>query len=364
MSRLSYATYLKLDRLLDCQEPESVKAGTPAHDELLFIVTHQAYELWFKQILHEMDAVLGILRAPFVSDKDLGRALRYVERVIAIQGLLLDQVSVLETMTPLDFLDFRNLLTPSSGFQSAQFRALENKLGLKRTQRLAYNEASYEQSLEQRERAPVVKAETEPTLFDAVETWLARMPFVHFREFDFWREYRANVTRMLDEDQRTIEEKAQLSDAARRVQLEELGRARESFETVFDADKYEALRASGQRRLGYPAFLAALMIMLYRDEPILQNPFRLLNALVTIDENISLWRYRHALMVHRMIGIKIGTGGSSGVDYLKRTVDAHRVFLDFFNLSTYLIPRSMLPALPDELQRELGFRWHGSGDHA
>ncbi|HET9044718.1 MAG TPA: tryptophan 2,3-dioxygenase family protein, partial [Burkholderiales bacterium] len=70
------------------------------------------------------------------------------------------------------------------------------------------------------------------------------------------------------------------------------------------------------------------------------------------------WRYRHALMVQRMIGAKIGTGGSSGQDYLRRTVEAHRVFLDFFNLSTYLIPRSMLPALPSELREQLGFRWH------
>jgi tryptophan 2,3-dioxygenase len=121
---------------------------------------------------------------------------------------------------------------------------------------------------------------------------------------------------------------------------------------------YERLCAAGERRLSYDAFLAALMIMLYRDEPILQNPFRLLTALVAIDENLSLWRYRHALMVQRMIGAKIGTGGSSGQDYLRRTVEAHRVFLDFFNLSTYLIPRSLLPALPDGLREQLGFRWN------
>ena len=180
-----------------------------------------------------------------------------------------------------------------------------------------------------------------------VEAWLARMPFVQFREFDFWREYRANVTRMLDEDRATIT--AQLPDAARGAQLEELDRTRATFESVFDPGKYEALRAAGERRLSYPAFLAALMIMLYRDEPILQSPYRLLTALVEIDENLALWRYRHALMVERMIGAKIGTGGSSGHEYLRRTIEAHRVFLDFFNLSTYLIPRSLLPRLPAEL---------------
>jgi tryptophan 2,3-dioxygenase len=88
-------------------------------------------------------------------------------------------------------------------------------------------------------------------------------------------------------------------------------------------------------------------------------PFRVLTALVAIDEGLTLWRYRHALMVNRMIGSKIGTGGSSGQDYLKATVEAHRIFTDFFNLSTYLVPRSMLPRLPQELQRELGFH-HGN----
>jgi tryptophan 2,3-dioxygenase len=200
-----------------------------------------------------------------------------------------------------------------------------------------------------------------------VDAWLARMPFVEFRDgadparssasFDFWREYRTNVTRMLDEDRATIEGRAALAPAAQRAQLEELARTRRTFDSVFDPVAYEALRASGERRLRYPAFLAALMIMLYRDEPILQTPFRLLTALVEIDERLSLWRHRHALMVHRMIGAKIGTGGSSGQDYLRRTVAAHRVFLDLFNLSTFLIPRSLLPPLPAGLREQLGFRW-------
>jgi tryptophan 2,3-dioxygenase len=358
MSLLSYGKYLKLAELLACQSPESARHGAPAHDELLFIVTHQTYELWFKQVLHELDAVLAIMGAPSVEEKDVGRALHYLERVLRIQDVLLGQIDVLETMTPLDFLDFRNLLAPSSGFQSAQFRSLENKLGLRRTQRLRYNEADYEAALDAPDRAAVAAAERAPSLFDVVEAWLARTPFVRSDAFDFWREYRASVERMLETDRQIIEAKAQLSDGARRAQLEELARTRETFESVFDPARYEALRAAGQRRLAYDAFRSALMIMLYRDEPILQNPFRLLTALVTIDEKLSLWRYRHALMVHRMIGSKIGTGGSSGQDYLRRTVESHRVFLDLFNLSTYLIPRSLLPRLPPALREQLGFRWH------
>src|SRR5215468_7685623 len=228
MSRLTYGKYLKLKELLACQVLESAKAGRPAHDELLFIVTHQTYELWFKQVLHELGAARQIMGAEFVNERDVGRALHALERVIKIQGV--------------------------------QFRQLENTLGLKRTQRLRYHEADYEASLDAADRRAVGAAAQEPSLFDVVEAWLARMPFVQFREFDFWREYRANVTRMLDEDRATIT--AQLPDAARGAQLEELERTLATFESVFDPEKYEALRAAGERRLSYPAFLAALMIML------------------------------------------------------------------------------------------------------
>lgn len=359
MARISYSSYLKLPELLACQAPESTRSGRTAHDEMLFIVVHQTYELWFKQVLHELDATLAIFAHDFIPDRDLGRAFHYLERIVAVQGVLIDQISVLETMTPLDFLDFRDLLTPSSGFQSAQFRSIENKLGLQRATRLPYNEASYDQSLEASERPQALAAERATSLFEAVDRWLARTPFVRYRDFDFVRAYRANVAQMLEHDRQTIREKANLSEAAIAVQLAGIAAIAEGFDTIFDPERYEAARRRGERRLSYNAFFAALMISLYRDEPILQTPFRLITTLVDIDEKLSLWRYRHALMVNRMIGGKIGTGGSSGQDYLKRTVDAHRIFLDFFNLSTFLLPRSLLPKLPDELERELGFQWRG-----
>lgn len=358
---ISYGRYLQLTQLLACQAPESDKTDRPAHDELLFIIVHQTYELWFKQILHELDAVLAVMGGDFVRDRELGRAVHYLERIVTIQELLVDQISVLETMTPLDFMDFRHLLTPSSGFQSAQFRQIENTLGLARKARLRYNNETYERSLDDEERAPVERTERGPNLFALVERWLARTPFVRTREFDFFRVYRDNVLAMLAADRETIESKANLNDAAKAAQLAGLENIRAGFETVFDAARYEEVRARGERRLSYDAFLAALMISLYRDEPMLQTPFRLITLLIDIDEKLALWRYRHTLMVNRMIGGKIGTGGSSGQEYLKRTVEAHRVFGDFFDLSTFLIPRSMVPALPPELEGELGFGWRGSG---
>ena len=148
---VDYAQYLGLDQLLSSQHPKSVEYGRPAHDELLFIVIHQVYELWFKQVLHELDSVVALFRADSVDERNIGTAVARLQRVAIIQELMIDQMGVLETMTPLDFLDFRDMLTPASGFQSAQFRTIERTLGVKRDQ---------------------------PSLFDLVEKWLERTPFL------------------------------------------------------------------------------------------------------------------------------------------------------------------------------------------
>ena len=357
---LTYSSYLQLETLLDCQQLQSARGRKPAHDEMLFIITHQTYELWFKQVLHELDAVLAIMGQSIVPERELGQVLHYLERISATQRVLVEQIGILETMTPLDFLDFRDLLAPSSGFQSVQFRHIENKLGLERTQRVGYNAMPYEAALPAEARRKVKAAEGKVSLFTLLEQWLTRMPFLRFRDYDFWQAYRQNVQTMLAADRAAIERNELLSREAKAIQLRELDKTRENFDTVFDADRYQALVETGQRRLSYPAFVSALMISLYRDEPMFHTPFRVLTAVVAVDENLSLWRYRHALMVNRMIGSKIGTGGSSGQDYLQRTVEAHRIFTDYFNLSTYLVPRSMLPPLPQALQRELGFHWHAA----
>src|SRR3546814_100944 len=155
-----YGDYLQVDKLLSCQNRESERLGRPAHDEMLFIVIHQAYELWFKQILFELDAVQAIFARDPVRDREVGRATRALERVQAILKLLVHQVDVLETMTPLDFLDFRDLLYPASGFQSAQFRQIETRLGLRRKDRLAFDRQSFDQRLSEGDRQRVAAAET------------------------------------------------------------------------------------------------------------------------------------------------------------------------------------------------------------
>jgi len=116
-----YADYLKLHALLAAQQPESARHGRPAHDEMLFIIVHQTYELWFKQILHELDRIQTDFGGDVVEDEYLGRIVHGLDRINEILKLLIQQLEVLETMTPLDFLDFRDFLFPASGFQSTQF---------------------------------------------------------------------------------------------------------------------------------------------------------------------------------------------------------------------------------------------------
>jgi tryptophan 2,3-dioxygenase len=136
---IHYHNYLDLDKLLSAQNPRSVALGEPAHEEMLFIVVHQVYELWFKQIIHELESVIAMFDDDLVDERSVGEAVARLERVAEIQKLLIEQIRVMETMTPLDFLDFRNYLFPASGFQSFQFRLVETLFGLEEKQRLTYN---------------------------------------------------------------------------------------------------------------------------------------------------------------------------------------------------------------------------------
>ncbi len=355
---LYYWDYLQLDRLLDTQRLESERHGQPAHDELLFIIVHQAYELWFKQILWELDAVNATMSQPRIAEREMSQVVGRLERITEIQRVLLEQLPVLETMTPLDFLDFRDYLVPASGFQSVQFRLIENKLGVDPDHRLHINSQPYTAVLSPEHAAQIEAAAQEPSLLSHVEDWLERTPFLQWGSFDFWSEYRAAVQDMLSREEGIIRDDARLDDEGRAEQLASHQATVDTFETVFDGDRYEQLREQGERQLSHDAFVAALLITLYRDEPAFQMPHRLLTALVDIDEGFTAWRQRHALMVHRMIGSKIGTGGTTGHRYLQRAAEQHKVFRDLYDLATYCIPRNQLPTLPPEVARQLGFRFH------
>jgi tryptophan 2,3-dioxygenase len=350
--RCYYADYLRLDQLLALQAPESERLGRPAHDELLFIIVHQAYELWFKQILHELDRIQDDFAQEPMEDESLGRIVHALDRIEEILKLLVQQLDVLETMTPLDFLDFRDLLIPASGFQSVQFRAIEIRLGLKSEDRLLFADKPFEALLSAADRDRIRRAESEPKLIDQLDRWLARTPFVELSDYDFHSAYRRAVIDALTTDAQRVRASEAMSEARREAEAMAIDAALERFRAIFEPEPEKS-----PWRMSLAAVEAALFITVYRDEPVLQLPFRLLAALMDVEETLTLWRYRHSLMVRRMIGVKVGTGGSSGHDYLHRTAEQHQIFADLFGLSSYLIPRSALPRLPPAVKARMGFTY-------
>lgn len=355
-----YGDYLQLPKLLDSQLPLSRKfadnTNSECHDEMLFIVVHQVYELWFKQILHDLDSILGVFSKTYIPEVELSSIIQKLERIKKIQGLLIGQFDVLETMTPMDFLEFRDLLIPASGFQSVQFREIEIKLGLHTNDRMDVDREFFMGRLSESDRAHLTKVEESPTILKCLEGWLERIPYTNTEEFNFWAEYQKSIDGILKDDEEIIEKNsAHLSDKQKYMQLENLKTTRKTFDSLFNAKSHDELVKTNQRKLSQTAILHALFILLYRHESMLTLPFQLITALMDIDENFTTWRYRHALLAQRMLGTKIGTGGSSGHQYLKRAADNNRVFLDLFNLSTFLIPNSRLPKIPTEIKKRLSF---------
>jgi tryptophan 2,3-dioxygenase len=357
---MDYASYLKLEELLALQHLESARRGRPAHDEMLFIIIHQVYELWFKEIHHELDLVESSLSGPVLDDAMILRVVNALDRIVRVLRILIEQIDVLESMTPLDFLEFRDLLFPASGFQSEQFRRLEIRLGLPRAARVPFSKESFDAGLPEPARLRLAQTEARPTLLALVDSWLARTPFIAQGGFQFRETYRAALHSMLAEERRVLESHAYLEAATKEAQLAALDEAGRRLDAILDQATYDRLKAEGAWRLSRAALEAALFIESYRDEPALQLPFRLLTLLTDLDESMSRWRYRHAVMVQRMIGTKVGTGGSSGYGYLKRTADEHRVFGDLVALATFLLPRSALPELPASVRDAMRYRYSGA----
>lgn len=350
-----YGDYLHLEKILCAQELQSERYAAPAHDETLFIIVHQVYELWFKQILHELNTVLDVFSQTSVEDHQLSTVVHRLNRIIKIQQLLNDQISVMETMTPQEFLSFRDYLVPASGFQSIQFKMLEIKLGLKSQYRIDFDKQSFYQRLEPKDREFLQGLENKQSLFELVNAWLERLPLLDFEDFRFWQHYEAATIEMVNSDKAIIEQNATLTSDEKLKELAELEKTKASFNAIFDDESYQSLMEAGHFRLSHKALMSALFIHQYSEEPVFNLPFQFLTCLTEIDENLTLWRYRHAMMVQRMLGTKIGTGGSSGHEYLKKTTESNRIFKDFFNMATFLLPKEVLPALPVNVKKNLGF---------
>ncbi len=322
-----YADYLQLEKITGAQEPESFKEGKePAHDEMLFIIIHQAYELWFKQVLFEVNSVIDIMNKPEVNDNspDMQTVVHRLKRVVTILKVLVQQIDIMETMTPMDFLDFRDMLRPASGFQSYQFKVLEAKLGLKFEHR--HGQHYYTSQLKEADIAIIKDAEAGKSVLQLINAWLERMPFI---TDEFWNNYQHIYNNSLAE--------AEKNNAT-------------AFETVFN-DASEDV----ERNLSPKASRSALFIMMYRGYPMLELPFQLLDTLLEIDNQLANWRNRHINMVQRMIGSRIGTGGSTGAGYLKAAMEKHYIFKELSQLNSFLVDRKKLPKLDKEVGEKLGY---------
>jgi aminocarboxymuconate-semialdehyde decarboxylase len=251
--KLSYSSYLQVPELLELQRPQSVPEH---HDELLFIIVHQTYELWFKELLHDLDAVvsnLGGAGARPDSRDEIYEAARLLRRCTEITRVLVEQFTILETMLPTHFLAFRGKLEPASGFQSEQFRELEFLCGLKDEKMLGYHRPTPEAyaQLERRLR--------EPSLHDV-----------------FFAALRA------------------------------MGKF-EMAENATDRERFDAR--------------ARAVLSLYQDERRNRDWIDVCERLTEFDELVVSWRLRHIQLVERVIGARMGTGGSAGSSYLKLTLD-------------------------------------------
>ncbi|XP_030849671.1 tryptophan 2,3-dioxygenase-like [Strongylocentrotus purpuratus] len=168
---LTYENYLNIEKLLSCLQLRCPKFGKYVHDEHLFITMHQAYELWFKQTIHEVDSIREILNERPFDEKKMLMVNNRMDRIILILKLMLDQLTILETMSPLSFFNFRDYLAPASGFQSAQFRVFENKMGIKPDNRIQYMKQDYAAQCNPIKHGDIQKAVEEDTLFQLVEVW-------------------------------------------------------------------------------------------------------------------------------------------------------------------------------------------------
>jgi tryptophan 2,3-dioxygenase len=259
---MSYGDYLRLDQLLDCQRPASDQ-----HDEMLFIIIHQATELWMKLVLHELRAAIRQIRAD-----DLAAAFKGLARVSRIQAQLIQSWDVLSTLTPADYSRFRNALGQSSGFQSYQYRLIEFALGNKNAAML--DPHRHRPAL----HAALAEALAAPSLYDEAVALLARRGFAIDR---------AVLKRDLTQPHRS----------------------------------HASVRA---------AWLA-----IYRDTTRHWGLYELAEELVDLEDWFQQWRFRHVTTVERIIGLKRGTGGTSGVVYLKRALDI-RFFPELWEVRTEL----------------------------
>jgi tryptophan 2,3-dioxygenase len=351
----TYWDYLRLPELLELQGGLEGNDAELSEDELHFIVVHQVFELWFKLMLRELRLARDKMAVPWVEEETIPYVVHHLRRVNEIFRLAVEQFRVMETLTPQDFLAFRSKLGTASGFQSFQMREIEAIMGLSPDQRTAQGHTDPLQSLQAAVKqaqagapllARVLQARRATSLRQALHAWLFRTPIQGSRPTDphdaqvveqFLQAYLA----AMDEHQ-SIQMAPLLADARHTTAVQaQFAAMRASAQDFFDAADIPAERERPRvRRIR----AGILFIESYRDLPLLAWPRLLIDTVVEMEELFVLWRTRHARMVERLIGRRVGTGGSSGVDYLDETA-RYRIFPELWAVRTLLVPRAILPPL-------------------
>lgn len=352
----TYWDYLRLDTLLELQGGFDGGGDVPTADELHFVIVHQVYELWFKLVLRELRLARDRLSEPRVPEDVIPVVVHHLRRTNVVFELAVHQWKLVEMLTPQDFLAFRDKLTPASGFQSFQVREVEMLMGLDESQRIAYGNVRPIQHIRELgagtpagdyARARIDAATTERTFLSALNDWLYRTP-IHGSGPDDPND-EAAVVGFLDE---YLAASADVSSQAFERLVEALGeRTRPELVERFAATR-EAAAAFLHARDVDPEIqarvrrirAAVLFVESYRDLPLLAWPRLLLDAVVEMEQGLLNFRHGHARMVERVIGRRVGTGGSGGVDYLDKTT-SYRVFRDLWAVRTVLLPRTALPPL-------------------
>ena len=347
-ARITYGGYLRLEELLTLQDGPEGYNPAPCNDELHFIIVHQTFELWFKLILRELKEARSLMDQDAIEETTIPSVVHHLERVSEIFRLLADQWKVMETLSPQDFLAFRDRLGTSSGFESWQMREMEVLMGLDNEQRLGgMDPLAHMQRLADDGKVPVgalrdlEATSSGPSLNDVLNRWLSRTP-IHGSSPDH------------PGDDTVVQNYVKEHLEAMRAHGEEviahmvsIGHGDES--TV--RPRVEAAVTAAETFLlpdGNPSRHRAglLFIESYRELPLLSWPRRLIDSFVDLEQSMLLFRSHHARMVERMIGRRMGTGGSSGVDYLDATTK-YRMFVDLWAVRTLLVKRDALPDIDD-----------------
>ncbi|RKZ16034.1 tryptophan 2,3-dioxygenase [bacterium] len=355
MSAPNYWDYLQVDRLLELQGGLEGDDAQISSDELHFIVVHQVYELWLKLLLRELRDARDQLAVERVDEQIIPRVVHHLTRVEEILRLMTAQWAVMETLTPQDFLVFRDKLAPASGFQSFQMRELELVLGLGTDQRLKYGgvdpidhirEVSQKARGGDKVRKQINAALEELSLRDALQRWLQRTPIQGscLGEADDAGTVDKFLTEYLqawESAQRKVAgnlASAGIADPqGLKKRVESAGAGARAFLLAEDQEG-EQRDATRRARAGL------LFIESYRELPLLAWPRLLIDRVVAVEKQMLLWRNAHARMVERTIGRRIGTGGSSGVDYLDEAARV-RIFTDLWTVRGILLAPEHLPRL-------------------